>query len=161
MNTTTDYTGRQLDVELLQSITKPAELVPVTLSNVSKPPKMVAGIEKLVQRYALLLLTNIGEVHFDQEQGGDLLKLLLEGYVQDVGQLNYAFASANNLVISQLNNDDLNTDTYGTIPPDEMIKEATLLDSSVDKATSTAYLRIQVISQADTDFVFVVPVTKK
>ena len=159
--TTTDYTGRQLDVELLQSITKPAELIPVTVSNVSTPPKLVAGIQKLVQRYALLLLTNVGEVKFDQEQGGDLMRLLLEGYVQDVGQLQYAFAYANDRVTRMLNEEDINTDLYVASSPDEQISTATLLDAQVDKVTSTAYLRVYIVSQAGEDFTFVVPVTRK
>lgn len=160
MNTTTDYTGRQVDIELLQTILRPANLVEVSVSNVSKTPKMVTGIQKLVQRYAMLLLTNLNQVHFAQDQGGDILRLLLEGYVQDKGQLQYAFAFANNLVMSMLNDDDLNDTQYGTAPDDERIREATLLDSSVDKGTATAYFRIQITSQAGDDFTFVIPVTK-
>ena len=161
MNTTTDYSGRQVDVELLQTIIQPSGVVPVSISSINTAAKMVAGIQKLVQRYTLLLLTNLNDVKFDAEQGGDLLKLVLDGYVQDTGQLQYAFASANNRVVTQLNNDDLDGETYGTTPMDEMISEAILLDANVEKATSTAYLRIQIISQAGTEFTFVLPVTKK
>ena len=161
MNTTTDYTSRQIDVELLQSITKPAELVAVTVSNVTKPAKMVTGIQKLVQRYTLLLLTNLGDVKFDQEQGGDLLTSVLDGYVQDVGQLQYAFAAANSVVSTTLATEDLDVEAYGAPVDDESLALATLDDASLDRATGTAYLRILITTKAGTEFTFVVPVTGK
>ena len=159
--TNTNYANRQVDVELLQTVTQPANLVPVTVSTVRTAPKMVTGIEKLVQRYTLLLLTHTGTVHFDQAQGGDLLTLVFGGYVQDAGQLNYAFASANSIVVAALYAEDINTDVYGVVPDDEQISSATLLDAQVDRNTATAYLRIRINSKAGTSFEFVVPVTKK
>ena len=159
--TTTDYTGRQIDVELLQTVIKPVEVLQVSLSTIVTPAKMVTGIQKLVQRYALLLLTNIGDVNFAQDQGGDLLRMVLGGYVQDLGQLQFAFASANTAVVRMLSDDDLNADAFGAAPDDERISSAMLLDSTVDKATSTAFLRIQIVSQAGSDFTFVLPVTRQ
>lgn len=159
--TTTDYTGRQIDVELLQTVIQPVEVLRVSLSTIVTPAKMVTGIQKLVQRYALLLLTNIGDVNFAQDQGGDLLRMVLGGYVQDLGQLQFAFASANTAVVRMLSDDDLDTDAFGSVPADERISSAVLLDSRVDKATSTAFLRIQVVSQAGSDFTFVLPVTRQ
>ena len=161
MNTTTDYTNRQLDVELLKSVLQPALLVPVTVSNVAKPPKMVTGMEKLVQRYTLLLLTEIGSVKFAPTQGGNLLTFVLNGYVQDVGRLQYAFANANAAVSAMIVDDDLATPTYGSQPADEKLKVARLLDASLDRATATAYLRIQIVSKAEDNFTFVIPVTSK
>ena len=160
MKTSTDYTNRQVDVELLQTVVTPEGTIPVSLSNVSKPPKVVAGIEKLAQRYTLLLLTTAGEVKFAQDEGGSLLALVLGGAVQDLGQLQYAFAQANNAVVAMLNDDDLNTDTFGAVPQDEQISGATLLNSSVNKATATAYLQVRITSQAGTSFTFLVPITE-
>lgn len=159
--TTTDYTGRQLDVELLQTITVAGGVVPVTPSNVRTEPKLVTGMQKLTQRYALLLLSNVGTTHFDAEQGGDLLKLVFEGYVQDAGKLNFAFSSANTRVVNALYLEDINAAKFGVVPLDEQISGATLLDAQVDRNTATAYLRIQIINRAGLTYVFVVPVTKK
>jgi hypothetical protein len=156
---TTDYSGRQVDIELLQSISKPVIIEQVSISTVTKPAKIVAGIEKLVQRYANLILSVIGDTHFDVNNGAELMKLILGNQIQNQGRLQNAFASSNVQVIRQLQIDDEQEEVYGTQPDDEKIDRAELLDSSVDYATSTIYLRIQLYTLAGDEVVFVVPAT--
>jgi hypothetical protein len=57
---TTNYAGRQVDMELLKTISVPAGSVAVTLSIGDNEQKTVAGIQKAVQRYAVLLLSVLG-----------------------------------------------------------------------------------------------------
>ena len=56
---TTNYDNRLVDVELLQSIVVPGAIQRVHVTSVGQDPKIVAGIEKAVQRYAVLLLTSV------------------------------------------------------------------------------------------------------
>jgi len=156
---TVDYANRQVDVELLQSVSEPSELIRVYLSLSGDAPKITTGIQKLVHRYALLFLTTVNEVHFDTVQGTTFLRNVVAGTVQNRGQLQNAFADANSSVLAQMIADDGDTDTYGAIAADEAIVSATLLDFDVDFAMSVVYLRVHLVSQAGDSLTFVVPVT--
>lgn len=155
--TTNSYASRQIDVELLQTIITPDKEQRVSLSNVKKTPKFVTGIEKMAQRYANLLLSFLNTTHFDQDNGTTFLSQLLGG-VQNLGALQSVFASANAAVLSQMSSDDAKT-VYGTLPNDERILNAVLLDSNIDAGTGTAYFRVQLTSLAGDAFVFVIPST--
>ena len=157
--TTTDYTNRQVDIELLQSIAKPVDLEQVSISSVTQAPKAVTGIQKLVQRYTSALLNYLDSVHFDPTYGTQLLATILSGGVQNIGQLQGVFASANSLAIGALQNDDRQTEVFGAIPDDESIATAQLLDQSIDYTTATVYLRVLLTTLAGDSITFVVPAT--
>lgn len=156
---TTDYSGRQVDVELLQSIAKPVDIERVSLSSITKPAKIVAGIQKLVQRYASIFLSVIGDVRFDAKHGSVLMRQVMGGTIQDKGRLLNVFGEANLQVLQQLRRDDNQEDVFGTQPDDEKIASAILLDSNVDYITSTIFMRIKINTLAGDDIVFVVPAT--
>lgn len=154
---TTNYTGRQIDVELLQSVSLPRELISVTVSNVTDTPKIVTGIEKMVQRYATLLLSIAGTVHFDSTQGCDLLRQIITGQIRNIGLLQGAFAVANSVILRQIKADDTNTDLYGSIPADERISSAALINADVNYGAGIISMRIRITTEAGNDYVFVVP----
>jgi hypothetical protein len=154
-----DYTNRQVDIELLQHIAQPVELQLVHVTNVRETPKIVAGIEKMVQRYALLLLSSLGTVRFENTQGSNLLAAVLAGMIFNEGQLTSIFALANTAVLQQLHDDNVDTDTFGDIPADEQIAVARLEDVDIDIAQSKLTLTIKLITEAGTDITFIVPVT--
>ena len=159
MNTTQSYNGRQIDLELMQSVASPQGEIPVTVSTVSKPPKVVAGVEKLVQRYAKLFLTNRGELGYNTAEGTDFIQALIQGAIQDQAGLQAQFAAANELVLNQLQEDDNKQDIFGAIPDDERIANTQLLDSRVDFASSTVMLSIRLTTLGGTDVTFVLPAT--
>jgi len=154
-----DYSGRQVDIELLQSIARPVELQQVTVSSVTQMAKIVTGIQKLVQRYASLILQIIETTHFDQENGSELVRMLMAGVIQNRGRLQNAFAISNNQVVRQLRKDDAQEEVYGTMPEDEQLDNAQLLDYDIDFARSTVYLRIRITSRAGDSLEFIVPTT--
>jgi len=153
----TDYSGRQVDVELLQTIPHPVVLRRVQVSNIYDTPKIVAGVQKLAQRYALLLLTAKGFVNFAQEQGSELIAQLMSGKIKDRGRLQHEFAKANARVLNQLRKDARDTTTFGTIPADEQLRSATLLDYEIDFASSSVFLRVKLVTRAGTSLEFIVP----
>ena len=156
---TVDYSGRQVDIELLQSISKPVDLQQVSVSSVTQTPKIVTGIQKLVQRYTSLMLQLLGTTHFDQDNGSELISTVVAGAIGSPGTLQNLFAVANNKVIRQLKKDDVQTDVYGTMPNDERLDSTTLLDYDIDYGSSVAYLRIQITSVAGDSIEFIVPTT--
>ena len=155
--TTTDYTGRQLDLELLQSVTTPTALQRVHLTSVGNEPKIVSGIEKAVQRYTVLLLTTVGDIRFDPGVGGVLVSKLAGGQIQNLGYLYHVFALANSSALKALAHDD-GSEVFGSIPDDERITHAVLENAAMDYATGTASLTVVITTAAGSAFTYVVPV---
>lgn len=156
--TTTSYAGRQVDIELLQSIVVPTNIQRVSISTVSQIPKIVAGIEKVIQRYANLLLTTNDDVAFALDEGGSLVTALLQGTIPSSGYLTHLFNVASNAAIKQMAVDDADT-TYGDQPADEIITAATLQSTAVDYASGTVVLNVLIQTAKGLSYTFVVPVT--
>lgn len=154
---TQDFSGRQVDIELLQSVSRPVIIERVTLSSVTQPAKIVAGVQKVVQRYANMLLSVLGDTHFDKAKGTELMRQILGGRIQSKGTLIGSFALSNIDVMQQLRLDDALTAVYGEQPDDERIVDARLLDANVDYNTQTIYLRVMISTLAGDKIVFTVP----
>lgn len=152
-----NYQGRQVDIEMLQSIAKPVVMQQVSISSVTQSPKAVTGLEKLAQRYTVALLSYYGTVNFDPTFGTTLLQQILGGQVQNLAALQGLFASASSAAIAQMRIDDNNIDTFGTQPTDEQIVSATLLDQNIDYGTATVSLRVLLTTAAGDSIEFVVP----
>ena len=156
---TTDYSGRQVDVEFMQTVTKPASLIPLHLSWQSSPPKIVTGLQKMVQRYTVCLLTRLGDVLFDQTFGTTFWSDILRGAAQNSGQIQAAMAFANADVLTQMRSEDADTTTYGAIPEDERLAAAQLIGFTVDSNTGTFQLQIQLTSVQGDSYTYILPVT--
>jgi hypothetical protein len=154
-----DYSGRQVDVELLQTVTRPLGTVPVTLSNITTTPKIVTGVQKALQRYTTILCTALGDIHFDTLQGTDLLTSVSSGAITNNGVLLYVFALATRDTLRQMALDDADTDTFGAIPDDERIDSAELTDYSMDYTNATLSLTIQFTMVSGSAIVYVIPVS--
>lgn len=157
MNVATSYSNRQVDIELLQSITavKPTA---VSVSSVSKVPKNVTGPQKAVQRYALIFLSTLGDVRFDPTFGTNFLISVAAGSIQNNAQLLNAFAVANAAVLTILEIED-SDDTYGTIPDDERITAAELTDYEVDVSRGRILIYIQLTLASGDTTSFILPTT--
>ena len=57
--TTTDYTARKKDISVFQNPDGGLEGTQTVLPLFGKNPRFCAGVQKLVQKYAIILLTNI------------------------------------------------------------------------------------------------------
>lgn len=149
MNTTTDYTGRLVDIEYLKAIRVPEGSQSVKIALVD--PAIVTGIEKLVQKYTLLFLTPTGSVQFDSEFGTPFTQAIINGTLVNYGQLYAEFAYANTLVVRAMLAD------VADLPDDEIIDTAVLVDSNIDFANSTLMLTILLTTAAGTSAKFVIP----
>ena len=156
---TTNYSNRQTDIEVLQTILKPTGNTALNFSITSSPVKAVTGMQKLVQRYTILLLTQLGTVKFATDQGTTFMADLMRGAAQNSGQVTAVVAFANLSVVQELAVEDANTDEFGSIPDDERLVSATLSDFTVNKATGVLSLIIKLVNAAGDSYTYVLPVT--
>lgn len=154
--TTTNYTGRQLDLEILQSVVSPDHAQKVIPGISLSGGKIVSGIEKMVQRYLVLFLTKLGSVHFDKLAGSDLLSNLAKGTITDTNSFTFHFNIANEYALSKMK-EDSESNLYGPENPDEAIDSAELKNIDLDYGSSTARISIKLTSKAGNNYYFVVP----
>ena len=154
---TTSYAGRQIVLEMLQSVTLPTQEQRVHLTSVGNDSKIVTGIQKAVQRYAVLLLTTAGDVHFDTNQGGELISKLTTGHIQNMGYLYHIFGIANSNALRIIYSEDA-ASVFGTVPDDERITNAELEDAAMDYTTGVISLTVKLTTAAGPDYTFVLPV---
>ena len=155
---TVDYASRQVDVELLQTIPQPVAEQRVYLGTVSFTPKIVTGIEKVVQRYASLLLTTQGEVRFDSAAGGTMIRAVTQGLVSNTGYLTHLFNVVSLNTVRLMRRDD-NDERFGTPPNDERIVDAWLINVTIDYETLTANLTVLISTGAGDAFTYIIPVS--
>lgn len=155
--TTRSYAGRQLDIEMLKHVEHMLRKQRV-LPDVHDDPRIVAGIEKAVQRYAKLFLTNIGSVKLDGEVGSEILRKVKTGQVSNLAYLGHLASLANLHALLAIEKDDVDTDTFGEMPDDERIVSTTIVDLELNRATSTVRVHVLITTAAGNDFTFVIPV---
>ena len=161
---TVDYSNRLVDIELLQSVTEPGTNIRVypTFTRITTDgytvPKMVTGIEKAIQRYAYLLLTDIGSVKFDEDIGGELVIRVFNGTIASDADLEHVFAIANDSAMTAMAEDD-NDSRFGALPDDEKLVNARLNSSYIDYAKATIGLHIDLTFASGDTYTYIIPVT--
>lgn len=159
-SSTVDYANRQLDMELLEHIATPVDQRVYPAVDHWKDgagPSIVTGMQKVVQRYAKLLLTDLGSVKFDESLGGELLTDIRKGKVQSNSYLSFVFNVASQNAVRKMMHDD-GLDVYGDQPDDEKITEARLIDYELRPETATIYVHVQIETEAGESFSYVIPV---
>lgn len=151
---TTDYTGRTKDINIFPAINPtivgPQKVNP-SFGNVSS---YCAGVQKLVQRYAVALLTVQGSQPNYPNFGTALLKTLMVSSLTTQSDLSHAFNFANAIVVSQFRN--YQKDAV-EVPLDEQLDTATLLSVTVSPGYDVTY-RIAIYTNAGTTYDFLLPI---
>ena len=128
-STTTDYTGRQVDISILQypdALKLGAQDVAITLGDYGR---YCAGVQKLIQRYAILLLTDVGSREDFPTDGTAFLPKIKNGScVVDKLAASQLFAISSYAVVNLLKTYQSNNPT---IPADEQIASAKLQNVSM------------------------------
>ena len=160
-----DYSGRQLDIELLQSIRQPVSkkrVYPAVNHRISdaeiESPKIVSGIEKAVQRYAKLFLTEAESVKFEPDTGNEFLSSIRKGMVPNRAYLDYLYNVANHNALRIIRADDADTETFGPIPDDERILTTDLLGLEIDYAKATVTVSVLITTYAGDTYTYITPV---
>lgn len=158
LGTTTDYTGRTVDLETLQTIkaVTPVTQLQLTVRD-NATSRRVTGIQKLAQRYATIFLTQRGTVEYSPIQGSTFIGPATSGLIANNANLIHFFNVANFQTIRQLQGED-NDSRFGPTPPDdERIVTATLLDFEVDQFSGKLSLRVSITSLAGQNYIYVLP----
>lgn len=158
MKTTTDYTGRQSDLCFMAGVGRPNSGTVEPSLSITVDPKRVSGIQKLIQRYANLLLTKLGSVEFSQATGTTLCESIQNGKASNAAYLNHIFAVASANALDIMAADDSDETTFGTSLDDEIIESADLTDIIIDYATATVSLSVSLTTAAGDTYDFLVPV---
>lgn len=153
-----DYTGRQLDIECLQTAKDPKISIRLSKTMTSdNVHRKISGLQKLVQRYAILFLNGIGTTRFIQDHGTDFVGAAQRGEMssRDLVASEFAFANLSvrdNILAEQ------EVEEFGEVPEDERFERATLLDYVVDVGSGYLYLKVKIVSQAGDEAQFIIPV---
>lgn len=157
---TADYSNRQVDVELLQSATATYGLqqLGLTIADTDgRTTRAVAGVQKMLQRYVVALLTGTGTVYRDAAFGTDLIAAVIGSGGRSMGALANALAFANADAVAALQREDADT-SYGTLPDDERIARVDVEGVTIP-APGTVAMRVRITSFAGSVFYFVVPIS--
>ena len=153
--TTTDVSGRMQDISILKFPVQYAsngQLV-VDALEFGTPSQFCVGIQKLIQRYVITLLTFLGSQTDYPTFGTGLLPYITStNYGSSKDNVQHAFNFANSAVLSifrtyQASNPNL--------PLDEQINTAILNDITL--ISDAINLKISIISNAGTNVVFYIP----
>lgn len=121
--------------------------VGASVLGITTAPATVAGIKKLVQRYAILLLCGDGTVKFAEDQGGPLVPALLTGAVSSEAMLRHLFNITSHNAVETMHRDDADAG-LGELSDDERLESVTLNDLRIDATRAVAYLDVTVTSVA-------------
>ena len=152
-----DYSGRTVDLLLLKTVLDAPAYgvrVGIDVSDVEGRPMIVSGIEKMVQRFALLFLNAMGSTMFRPGHGTGLIPEVSRGRVYDMPSLEAAAAEANMMARTSMMSADDGLDT----PDDELIASSEVTGLEFSRERSGVSISIKLTTQAGESFAFIVPV---
>jgi hypothetical protein len=155
-NITTDYTGRRKDINLFELPDAAKIDAQTVLPKFGKNARFCAGVQKLIQKYAIILLTNTSSQVNYPDFGTDFMYTLKAG-ISPVDQLRAAqvFNLASYDAVNTLKSYQID---HPEIPLDERIASATL--SSITLYGGLASFDVSITTEAGSTIDFVVPLPK-
>ena len=153
MSTVSDYKNRTVDVAAFKGwVPGKSTKVEQKLVLAGSGGEMIAGIEKLVQRFAIELLTELGSLTYLPARGSTFMLDARSGIWQTAGDVSSSFATSLLTVADNLSREESADD-----PSDERFASATL--DSVSLLGDTVTLHVQVTSLAGTSFTALLPIS--
>lgn len=152
-----DYAGRTVDLLLLKTVLDiPVTMkrVDVDVSNVAGEPMIVAGVEKMVQRFALAFINAAGSTMFREDHGTNLVPKVAKGKVYDLSTLTAAASEANLLARLELKHGDEGEDT----PDDEKLVNSEVVDLKYSREKAKVMISIKLTTAAGSSYVYIIPV---
>lgn len=148
MATSTDYTGRQVDISIFPEMQTAGVLVDAEFSNNTKA---IAGAAMVAQNFTRILLTPFGHYKSDPLLGSNFFSVLTTRNMQFASDLSLSFLLESARTLRYMNS--ILTDD---VPDDERIKSATMLSASVNG--TNVEMTIQIETVAGTSITFLLPV---
>jgi hypothetical protein len=144
------YAGRSVDLLVFQ----PQADVPERLMSIfdATGGYACAGIEKLVQRFLLHLLTAEGSSKYFPSKGCKLMTTARRGSLRTVSDVSGAFLLSMSTIKANMRSEESSTD-----PADERLSECLLRD--VELENRVAKLTLEIVSVAGTSRTVIAPVS--
>lgn len=149
-----DYAGRTVDLLLLKTVTEVPTVNHRVGLDVSGTPMIVAGVEKLVQRYALSFINAMGSTMFRPSHGTSLIPDVSAGLVYDMATLEANAAEANLLASNQVKAGDEESES----PDDERLDRADVTDLAYDRSRALIRITVKLTTMAGGTYVYIIPV---
>lgn len=149
-----DYSGRTVDLLLLKTVLDAPVAMKRVDVDVSGTPMIVTGVEKLVQRYALLFLTALGSVKFASDRGTNMIPMVGSGLVYDMATLEAAAAEANMMARNKIADGDADEDT----PDDELLTNSEIEDLEFSRLESKVKVSVRLTTAAGQSYLYIIPV---
>jgi hypothetical protein len=155
-NVTTDYTGRKKDINLFELPDATKVDAQTVLPKFGKNARFCAGVQKLIQKYAIILLTNVNSQTNYPDFGTDFMYTLKAG-ISPVDKLRAAqiFNLASYDAVKTLKNYQID---HPEIPLDERIALAKL--SSITLYGGLVSFDVSITTEAGSKIDFLVPLPK-
>lgn len=118
-----DFFGRSIDLQLLQGGRSSGS---VQLQPAVQGAKVCTGVEKLSQKVAVLLLTDVGSVYGNPRRGTDFLPAVKRGQLSTEADVASQFGAAAVDILNQLN-----ASAPDDLPDDERLVDLELDDVAV------------------------------
>lgn len=152
MTVSIDYSGRTVDLFIFYGA-KPNGDQKITTS-LGEQGEVTTGIQKLVQCFTILFLTERGTLPLFPNLGTSFIAELRNRNIRDESSIKNFFAVA----VEQVSQTLALADIAGQFPPDETFESAVLLDFRLDQLDGKLILRVQVNSAAGPGRVIYLPV---
>lgn len=150
-----DYSGRTVDLLLLKTVLAvPAVNKRVSL-DADGEPMIVTGVEKMVQRYAILFINAIGSTKFRPEHGTDVVPNVSAGLVYNMATLETTAAGANLEALRQMTISDAEEDDT---PDDERIVDSEVTNLEFSREKSKIKISVRLTTAAGNSYVYIIPV---
>jgi hypothetical protein len=152
-----DYTGRKKDLSILQNPDASLVGAQTVTPSFGAPSRFCAGIQKLIQRYAIILLTNLESQQNYPEFGTRFIATLSTNSSIDRILARQIFTLANAIAVKTLQNYQIKNKN---IPNDERIDSATLRNIVVVPSLGSVSFDIAITSEAGQTVDFLLPLPK-
>lgn len=153
MAVTKDFTGRTHDLLIFQGVQAVGDTPIVT--GWGDAGEIVTGIQKIVQTWAILFLTDTGTVLGDDERGTNFLQAVRQGRIHIEEDVPTFFALAEDRIQRTM---DIDAVGQG-LPDDERLDDASLLDFFIDRNAAKLFLRVGIVSIAGDSADIVLPIS--
>ena len=150
---TTNYSGRTKDISILQ-YPDPLDVDPQNmLVSFGRVGRFCAGVQKLIQRYTILLLTNLDSQPYYPEFGTNLISSLRNGVsAMDMIGVNQIFNAASYEAVAVIRAAQIYDQDS---PPDERIFSAELVNASM--LGSAVNFSVKITTESSTAISFILP----
>ena len=153
MSASTDYTGRTVDILIFQGVKETGDQLIDT--SFGESGYVCTGVQKISQSWTALFMTDIGSMLNKPTRGSGFLPAVRRGRIQVEEDIPSEFSLAAEQVRRTMGQD---ADDAGTLPDDERLEEATLLDYALFRDLSYLRLKVRIKSVAGDTRVIYLPI---